>query len=59
MAKCNIALEKYKLAVEDIDAGLKVGLKTIFLDENYKEPKPINYHFKIKNLTSVKKIILE
>ena len=44
---------------KDIDAGLKVGLKTIFLDENYKEPKPINYHFKIKNLTSVKKIILE
>ena len=44
---------------KDIDAGLKVGLKTIFLDENYKEPKPINYHFKIKNLSSIKKIILE
>ena len=44
---------------KDIDAGLKVGLKTIFLDENYKESKPANYHFKIKNLMSVKKIILE
>ena len=44
---------------KDIDAGLKVGLETIFLDENYKESKPANYHFKIKNLTSIKKIILE
>ena len=44
---------------KDIEAGLNVGLKTIFLDENYKEPKPINYHFKIKNLNSVKKIIIK
>ena len=43
----------------DIEAGLKAGLKTIFLDENYREPKPINYHFKIKNLKSIKKIILK
>ena len=42
---------------KDIDAGLNVGLKTIFLDENYKEPKPINYDFKITNLNSVKQII--
>ena len=42
---------------KDIDAGLKVGLKTIFLDENYKEPKPKNSDFKITNLISIKKII--
>ena len=42
----------------DIDAGLKAGVKTIFLDENYKEQKPTNSHYKIFNLTRIKKIIL-
>jgi len=42
---------------KDIDAGLKVGLKTIFLDKNYKEAKPTNYNFKIKNLSKIKFIV--
>jgi D-glycero-D-manno-heptose 1,7-bisphosphate phosphatase len=42
---------------KDIDAGLKVGVKTIFLDKNYKEKKPINYDFKITNLSKIKLLI--
>ena len=42
---------------KDIDAGIKVGVKTIFLDKNYKETKPINYTFKITNLNKVKTIV--
>jgi len=42
---------------KDIDAGIKVGVKTIFLDKNYKESKPINYNFKITNLSKVKTIV--
>jgi D-glycero-D-manno-heptose 1,7-bisphosphate phosphatase len=34
----------------DIDAGIKAGVKTIFLDRNYKEKKPINFNYKIKSL---------
>ena len=58
--KWNIDFKKSYLIGDrkkDIDAGLKVGLKTIFLDEDYKEPKPLNCHFKIKDLSKVKKII--
>lgn len=35
---------------KDIDCGLKAGLKTIFIDRNYREKKPENYHFKFNNL---------
>lgn len=35
---------------KDIDAGLKSHLKTIYINKNYRELKPINYHFKCNNL---------
>ncbi|MEC8074326.1 MAG: HAD-IIIA family hydrolase [Pseudomonadota bacterium] len=41
----------------DIDAGTKVGVKTIFVDRNYKEKKPTNYNFKITNLNRIKLLI--
>ncbi len=42
---------------KDIEAGLKVGVKTIFLDKNYKERKPINYNYKVTNLDKIKLIV--
>ena len=42
---------------KDIDAGSRVGVKTIFLDKNYRESKPINYSFKIKNLSKIKLLV--
>lgn len=42
---------------KDIEAGLKVGVKTIFLDKNYKESKPINYTYKVTNLDKIKLIV--
>ncbi len=41
----------------DIDAGIKVGVKTIFVDRNYKEKKPVNYNYKIKNLNKIKSLV--
>ncbi len=41
----------------DIDAGIKVGVKTIFLDKNYKEKKPTNYNYKIKSLNKIKSLV--
>ena len=41
----------------DIDAGTKVGVKTIFVDRNYKEKKPVNYNYKIKNLNKIKSLV--
>lgn len=41
----------------DIDAGIKVGVKTIFVDRNYDEKKPINYNYKIKNLDRIKLLV--
>tara|TARA_B110000046_G_C12920430_1_gene366882 strand:+ start:323 stop:841 length:519 start_codon:yes stop_codon:yes gene_type:complete len=58
--KWNIDFEKSYFIGDrkkDIDAGIKVGVKTIFLDKNYKESKPTNYTFKIKNLSKVKIIV--
>ena len=42
---------------KDIKAGLSAGVKTIFLDNNYKEKKPIFSHYKIKKLKDIKKVI--
>jgi len=58
--KWNIDFEKSYFIGDrkkDIDAGIKVGVKTIFLDKNYKESKPTNYTFKITNLSKVKIIV--
>ena len=42
---------------KDIKAGINAGVKTVFLDNNYKIKKPIFSHYKIKNLKEIKKII--
>ena len=42
---------------KDIKAGLNSGIKTIFIDNQYNEKKPIFSHYKIKNLKEIKKII--
>lgn len=39
----------------DIDAGFKAGMKTIFIDRKYKEPKPNNQNFTIKSLKNALK----
>lgn len=38
---------------KDIDAGVRAGVKTIFLDKGYKESKPNNYNFKIRSLKKI------
>ena len=38
---------------KDIDAGVRAGVKTIFLDKGYKETKPNNFNFKIKSLKKI------
>jgi D-glycero-D-manno-heptose 1,7-bisphosphate phosphatase len=43
---------------KDIMAGIKAGIKTIFIDNNYLERKPTFTHYKIKCLKELKKIIL-
>jgi len=42
---------------KDIKAGLSAGVKTVFLDNNYEEKKPIFSHYRIKRLKEIKKII--
>ena len=39
----------------DIDAGFKAGMKTIFIDRNYKELKPKNQNYTIKSLKNALK----
>jgi D-glycero-D-manno-heptose 1,7-bisphosphate phosphatase len=38
---------------KDIDAGVRPGVKTIFLDKGYKETKRNNFNFKIKSLKKI------
>lgn len=42
---------------KDIKAGLSAGVKTVFLDNNYEEKKPLFSHYRIKRLKEIKKII--
>ncbi len=42
----------------DIEAGKKVGCKTIFIDRNYKEKKPNKFDFKAKSFSMAAKYIL-
>ena len=42
---------------KDIKAGLSAGVRTIFLDNGYKEKKPMFSHYRIKKLKDIKKII--
>ena len=58
--KWNINLKKSFLIGDrdkDIKAGLNSGVKTIFIDNDYLEKKPIFSHFKIRKLKEIKKII--
>jgi len=43
---------------KDIIAGIKAGVKTVFIDNNYLEKKPIFCHYKIRYLKELKKIVL-
>ena len=42
----------------DIEAGLKTGCKTIFIDRHYKEPKPLHYSCKVSSLQSAVSFII-
>ena len=42
---------------KDISAGIKVGVKTIFLDNSYKEKKIKSCDFRVKSLKKVINII--
>jgi len=42
----------------DIEAGKKVGCKTIFIDYNYKETKSIKSDYIIKNVNNITNIVL-
>ena len=56
----NLKLEKSYMIGDrwkDISAGLKAGCKTIFIDRNYNEKKPENYHVKINNLDEARDYI--
>jgi D-glycero-D-manno-heptose 1,7-bisphosphate phosphatase len=41
----------------DIEAGKNLGCKTIFLDKHYREDKPIDVDFTIKNIEEIVEII--
>ena len=59
--KWNIDLKKSFLIGDrnkDIIAGISAGVKTIFLDNNYFEKKPIFSHYRIRYLKELKKIVL-
>ena len=43
---------------KDIDAGQKAGVKTIFIDYNYEEKKPIYSNYTVYSLKDIKKIII-
>lgn len=43
----------------DIDAGNKVGCKTIFIDYDYNEKRPVNFNYKVKSINEAAKIILK
>mgnify|MGYP001157386271 CR=1 FL=1 len=43
----------------DIEAGNRAGCKTIFIDYNYKEKRPVNFNFRVKSINEAAKIILK
>jgi len=58
--KWNIDLKKSYIIGDrkkDILSGIKAGVKTIFIDNNYSEQKPVFAHYKIRYLKDLKKII--
>ena len=58
--KWNINLKKSYIIGDrnkDILAGLNAGIKTIFINNNYSEKKPIFSHYQIRKLKEIKKFI--
>ena len=63
------AAKKYKInfsksflvgdRASDIEAGKKVGCRLIFINRNYKEPKPISQELTVNNLRSATNYILK
>ena len=63
------AQKKYKISFKksfmigdrwsDIEAGKKIGCKTIFIDYKYTEKQPKNFDYKVKSLSQAAKIILK
>ena len=63
------AAKKYKInfsksflvgdRASDIEAGKKVGCRLIFINRNYKEPKPISQELTVNNLKSATNYILK
>ena len=63
------AAQKYKInffksflvgdRASDIEAGKKVGCRLIFINRNYKEPKPISQEKTVNNLKSATNYILK
>jgi D-glycero-D-manno-heptose 1,7-bisphosphate phosphatase len=43
----------------DIEAGIKAGCKTVFIDYNYNEKKPLNFNYRVKSFDEAAKIILK
>ena len=62
------AISKYKINPKksyligdrwsDIEAGEKVGCKTVFIDRHYNEQKPLKFDFKTKSFIKAAKYIL-
>lgn len=44
---------------KDIEAGIKSGCKTVFIDYNYSEKKPQKYNYKVKTLLEFAHILLD
>ena len=42
----------------DVEAGVRAGCKTVFIDYGYAEPQPINFDYKVKSLKEASDIIL-
>ena len=42
----------------DIDAGNRIGCRTIYIDRNYKEKKPYKFDFRVKSFSMAAKYIL-
>ena len=59
--KFNINVKKSYLIGDrwsDMEAGQKIGCKTIFIERNYREKKPIKFDFKVKSFSMAAKYIL-
>ena len=53
-SQCYMVGDRWK----DIDAGVSAGCKTIFIDNDYAEQKPLNQDFSVKSLDEAALIVL-